>query len=100
MASKTNFEWLQEWYSRHTDGDWEHQNGIKIETLDNPGWSVLIDLDGTELSDRDFQRRQVERSENDWFHLWTDHGEFEIACGPMNLEEALGVFREWAERST
>lgn len=70
MTSKTNFEWLQGWYSRHTNGDWEHQNGILIETLDNPGWSVLIDLDGTELSEMDFQRRQVERSKNDWFHLW------------------------------
>lgn len=43
------FEWITEWYLSHCDGDWEHQRGIKIDTLDNPGWSVVIDLIDTEL---------------------------------------------------
>ncbi len=36
------------------DGEWEHDYGIKIETLDNPGWLVSIDLLGTDLEDKSF----------------------------------------------
>jgi hypothetical protein len=40
---------LQEWYAAMSDGDWEHELGISIETIDNPGWVVSIDLEGTPL---------------------------------------------------
>jgi hypothetical protein len=29
---------LQVWYGAQCNGSWEHTYGIKIETLDNPGW--------------------------------------------------------------
>jgi hypothetical protein len=29
--------WLQGWYATQCDGDWEHEYGVSIETLDNPG---------------------------------------------------------------
>jgi hypothetical protein len=32
--------WLEQWYFRQCNGDWEHTHGIIIETLDNPGWAV------------------------------------------------------------
>ena len=38
------FEWLSKWYSSMCVDEWEHFYGIKIETLDNPGWIVTIDL--------------------------------------------------------
>ena len=28
--------WLQAWYATQCDGDWEHANGVSIESLDNP----------------------------------------------------------------
>ncbi|WP_203237204.1 Imm53 family immunity protein [Streptomyces gilvosporeus] len=31
---------LTAWYTSQCDGGWEHEYGIRIETLDNPGWSV------------------------------------------------------------
>ena len=37
---------LQEWYVAQCDGDWEHSYGVKIDTLDNPGWSLKVDLVG------------------------------------------------------
>ena len=40
---------LEAWYLRQCNGDWEHLYGVTIETLDNPGWSVTIDLTGTKL---------------------------------------------------
>ncbi len=40
-------QWLQTWYQAQCDNDWEHQYGVKIDSLDNPGWMVSIDLFGT-----------------------------------------------------
>lgn len=37
-------KWLQNWYYQLCDGEWEHQNRIRIETIDNPGWSIEIDI--------------------------------------------------------
>ena len=39
---------------RSAMGEREHQHGIKIESCDNPGWWVKIDLAGTKLETRDF----------------------------------------------
>ena len=36
---------LENWYNSRCDGDWEHEFGIKIDTLDNPGWKITIDID-------------------------------------------------------
>ena len=46
-----SIQWLQSWYQEQCDNDWEHQYGIKIDSLDNPGWVVTIDLAGTPLED-------------------------------------------------
>lgn len=35
---------LQDWYLSQCDGDWEHQLGIDIGTIDNPGWTVKVSL--------------------------------------------------------
>ena len=45
---KNNFLWLQQWYYGHCNGDWEHGSGIHIDTLDNPGWSITINLEDTD----------------------------------------------------
>ena len=50
--------WLENWYSSQCDGSWEHFYGIKIETLDNPGWAVEIDLCETELINKDRLNQQ------------------------------------------
>ena len=38
MGNEAVFQRLQKWYKSQCNGDWEHSFGIKIETLDNPGW--------------------------------------------------------------
>ncbi len=37
-------EELQSWYLSQCDTRWEHSYGIEISNLDNPGWSLKIDL--------------------------------------------------------
>jgi hypothetical protein len=43
-----NFLWLLKWYKSHCNGDWEHGRGIHLDTIDNPGWSLSINLEDTE----------------------------------------------------
>ncbi|TJZ98306.1 immunity 53 family protein [Actinacidiphila oryziradicis] len=88
--------WLQSWYARQCDGDWEHEWGVRIATLDNPGWTVEIDLEETDLEEREYPRQDVNRSTQDWVRTWTAEKTFHAACGPRNLTEALTLFRTWA----
>jgi hypothetical protein len=87
--------WLQGWFTAMCDGDWEHGEGVRIETLDNPGWRVHIELAGAGMADNEFERVRIQRDEHDWVHAWVERESFEIACGPTNLSEALYTFREW-----
>ena len=89
--------WLQAWYATQCDGEWEHGYGLEIQTIDNPGWSLKIDLNGTSLTDRPYERQAIHRSEHEWVESWVEHGQFQAACGPLNLGEALYMFRRWAE---
>ncbi|TWG24807.1 immunity 53 family protein [Actinoplanes teichomyceticus] len=88
--------WLQGWYAAPCDGNWEHESGVSIETLDHPGWSLTVDLRGTALHGLTFAGHQVHRSEHDWLMSGVDDGRFEVACGPLNLGEAIPRFRLWA----
>jgi hypothetical protein len=92
-----SLEWLLNWFYEHCDGDWEHDEGIQIGTLDNPGWYLTINLQDTELETKNFERIVIERSENDWLHCFVQDGKFEGPCGPFNLPEVIEIFREWVE---
>ena len=37
-------QWLQDWTTSQIDGDWEHELGISISMLDNPGWILSADI--------------------------------------------------------
>ena len=84
---------IQNWYQINCNGDWEHRYGYKIETLDNPGWSIKIDLQETALHKLDFNRNfQNPSNENDWFSIKCENSVLEIFCGPENLEQVFAIF--------
>ena len=89
--------WLQGWYASQCDGDWEHSEGISIDTLDNPGWSVTINLSDTAHERRSYDRVELHRSEHDWHISWIEKSSFHAACGPLNLGEVLHLFRTWIQ---
>lgn len=90
-------EELQVWYSSHCDGDWEHQQGIKIDTLDNPGWRLTVDLTGTELEEKKFLDWEDNyEHETDWLRCWLSGSTFEATCGPNRLSDAIRVFLNWS----
>ena len=87
---------LQSWYLKQCNGDWEHDSEITIQTLDNPGWLMQINLQGTSAEQLDFPRIKIERSEHDWMHASRTGDIIKLACGPENLDEMLRVFLDWA----
>ena len=91
------FLWLLNWYQNHCDGDWEHRNGVDIDTMDNPGWSVIINLQDTELENKKFHEIKIHRNENDWLFCFIKEDRFEGRCGPLNASEVLQIFQNWAE---
>ncbi|WP_437506793.1 Imm53 family immunity protein [Sorangium sp. So ce1099] len=87
--------WLQEWYRSRCDGEWEHQHGIRIETLDNPGWSVVADV-GTADAPAPVSE---ERSDDDWVRCDVKDGRFHGHGGTGNLQEILEILRAWIRTS-
>ena len=48
-------KWIEEWYLSNCNNDWEHCYGVKIDNIDNPGWTINIDLIDTPLENKDFK---------------------------------------------
>lgn len=92
-----NLTWLMRWFGGRCDGAWESECGITIETVDNPGWMIRIDLDGTGLDPSSFRPVAVQRTESDWVECKVADGLFYAGAGVNNLDEVLGIFRRWVE---
>ncbi|GAA0893036.1 hypothetical protein GCM10009122_27150 [Fulvivirga kasyanovii] len=90
---KDIIERIQNWYKLNCNGDWEHSYGYSISTLDNPGWSVAIDLAETPLEALGYKRdyQNVEK-EHDWFSIEALDNSLKIYCGPDNLRQAFEIF--------
>ncbi len=90
---------LQNWYESNCNGEWEHNFGVKIETLDNPGWSVEINLIGTKNENINFKNIKLERIRDDWVHCFVKDNVFLGAGGPNNLEEILKIFLDFVSNA-
>jgi hypothetical protein len=88
---------LERWYERQCNCEWEHGAGVRIETLDNPGWRVRIALRDTKKEGSALERAKIDRTDIDWIQYWVEKQEFHIACGPTNLSEAIEIFVRWFE---
>lgn len=104
--SAANLTWLMQWYLAECNDDWEHSYGVKIDTLDNPGWTIKIDLKETSLWGKPFKRLECGEPSRD-LKEWRELGSwlvadvygdtFDVACGPLDLDAAIQAFRDWAE---
>ena len=88
---------LVKWYEAQCDDDWEHQYGVRIDTLDNPGWSIRIDLQKSSLIGRRFPDVEIERTDCDWVRCRVVNCRFEGFGGPTNLPELISLFVNWAD---
>jgi predicted house-cleaning NTP pyrophosphatase (Maf/HAM1 superfamily) len=47
------------------------------------------------LSKAESSSVKVERADADWIQAWVEENTWHAACGPLNLDEALGIFIAW-----
>jgi hypothetical protein len=99
MPTPTTIERLEKWYNFHCDGSWEHSWGIKIDTLDNPGWSVIIDLDETNLTTKPFPEVHDVGDGPHWIHCRVKENKFRGSGGPFMLTRILETFLQWANET-
>lgn len=92
-------EWIQDWYRRQCNGEWEHGFGVKIDSLDNPGWSVTIDLEGTDLEGVPMDPVSPDATPDDWLRLECKGKQFVGHGDPTKLAIILDAFHDWAIRS-
>ena len=85
-------EQIQVWYIAQCDGDWEHQYGISIETLDNPGWRVIVDLSGTSLENISYQTYQEDKGEEGWIFCEVSGNKFVGSGDAGKLQTILEIF--------
>jgi hypothetical protein len=94
------FDFLQSWYRAQLNGEWEHTYGVTIETLDNPGWMVTIDLEDTPLHDQTMPAVRQERSPKDWLVCYAEHNKFRGQGDEHKLPAILTVFQNWVQGSS
>jgi hypothetical protein len=93
---------LQRWYQAQCNGKWEQTYGVAVGTLDNPGWSLSVDLTGTALKQTPFatQRRGVDDDDDpqgdDWYVCRVEAAVFTAFGGPEHLTTILSIFLKWA----
>lgn len=102
-------ERLNLWWRSQCDGEWEHEFGVIIQTMDNPGWLVKIDLTYTGLDEKPMDQITEQRSGSDWYKCSITDGaasgsnetgfaHFVGMGGPGNLRDILEVFLSFAQR--
>lgn len=95
MSGNSALDGLMHWYHSQCNGTWEHEYGVKIGTLDNPGWEIAIDLDGTPLEYRAFEPVSHSQDDLDWYSCRLEGSTFRAYCGPRCLSQAISVFLNW-----
>ena len=88
---------LESWYQSQCNDEWEHGYGIQIDTLDNPGWTVRVDLKGTSVADRMFTEINDLHHDDEWIKCWVENKQFRAVGGPKQLERILRVFLDWTK---
>jgi len=96
MRQKDILDSLMSWYKSHCNGIWEHEYGIKLDTLDNPGWSLDVDLKETELEDKEFPKIWIDNSDDDWLYCEVVDDKFIARGSSDKLEAILKMFLEFA----
>src|SRR4051812_6658334 len=95
------------WYLAQCDEEWEHQYGVSIGTLDNPGWSLTVDLEKTALEGKRFEpisenaaqsQASSQRLDGDvpWLVASVEGTKFKAFGGPRDLPRLIEAFRSFA----
>lgn len=94
---RNDLEWLDDWYQSQCNGEWEHQQGVRLKSLENPGWQLTIKLAGTTAVNTRPQQLRLETQNGGWLACSIAAECFEGSGDPHKLEQIIGVFRRWVE---
>lgn len=101
LPTTVDFRGVIEWYQHHCDDSWEHQHGVKLETLDNPGWLLTINLVETELQGSTMPEVREGLSPDDhpcspsWIHCSIRNHQFRGACDPHQVARLFDIFDQF-----
>ena len=96
-----DFRDIIEWYQTHCNDVWEHQNGVRLETLDNPGWLLTVDLIHTDLQGRAMIEVREGIAPNNhpvsprWLHCSAIDNQFRGACDPTQVARLFEIFHQF-----
>ena len=96
---------LQDWYASQCNGVWQHESGIVIETCDNPGWWVKVNLIGTSLQTASFLELAEGMDANRfatgprWLDCRIENATWHGAGDETKLERILETFLAWAKEN-
>lgn len=91
-----SIEWLNNWYRSNCNGDWEHSYGVKIDTLDNPGWEFRADLVDTPHEGKTLiEKRFI--SDTDWYNVTCNGKTFDAIGDTTKLGTLIDVFKNLIE---
>ena len=99
--STVDFRDIIEWYQSHCDDSWEHQYGVRLETLDNPGWQLTVDLIHTDLQGRTMIEVREGIAPGDhpvaprWIHCFVRDNKFQGACDPTQVARLFETFSQF-----
>jgi hypothetical protein len=83
------------------NNDWEHTYGVFISNIDNPGWTLKVELKDTYLYEIQFNELKIQRNdEDDWIICKVENGDFQGFGGLKNLGELLNIFLDWADENS
>lgn len=88
---------LDRWFATMCNGDWEHTYGVTLQTIDNPGWMLEVELTDTPLVNRLFSEVKEQSSDSDWIHCAVSQDLFRGSGSVGNLGRILDIFLDWAE---
>jgi hypothetical protein len=88
---------LSKWYHAQCNGEWEHGAGISIDTLDNPGWIVKINLRETNSEFKAFSEIIANNGDSDWLRCSVKDRKFVGAGDPSKLALILDHFLKYVD---
>ncbi|EKO89363.1 hypothetical protein LEP1GSC151_2151 [Leptospira interrogans serovar Grippotyphosa str. LT2186] len=92
--AETKFSWLMKWFQSQCDGDWEHENGIAINTNGDRGWQIKIEVNFTELDGVEVAHTLNQKGEDDRYSFSLKDGKFLAEGDSKKLPIILEKFKE------
>lgn len=92
------FQFLQNWFHKQCNGDWEHKYGPQICTTHNrPGWVIEIDVNETSLANKKLETCKRADSLDNHYHCYVENSIYKAYSGLFGMSENLQYFQWWVE---